>query len=53
MVIPLLSNFSRVFTNAKPLLTYTMRNYKYWSEAQKSEQQVAAATAAASANGGR
>ncbi|KAG2443397.1 hypothetical protein HXX76_001757 [Chlamydomonas incerta] len=50
VVIPLLSNFSRVFTNAKPLLTYTMRNYKYWSEAQKTEQQVAAAAAA---SGGR
>ncbi|KXZ47713.1 hypothetical protein GPECTOR_33g595 [Gonium pectorale] len=45
VVIPLLNAFSRVFSNTKPLLTYTMRNYKYWSEIQKREQQAAAAAA--------
>ncbi|GLI71323.1 hypothetical protein VaNZ11_016483 [Volvox africanus] len=42
VVIPLLNCFSRVFSNTKPLLTYTMRNYKYWGEQQKLEQQLAA-----------
>ncbi|GIM16339.1 hypothetical protein Vretimale_18970 [Volvox reticuliferus] len=42
VVIPLLNCFSRVFSNTKPLLTYTMRNYKYWTEQQKLEQQMAA-----------
>ncbi|GIL62511.1 hypothetical protein Vafri_16725 [Volvox africanus] len=41
VVIPLLNCFSRVFSNTKPLLTYTMRNYKYWAEQQKLEQLAA------------
>ncbi|EFJ48932.1 3'5'-cyclic nucleotide phosphodiesterase [Volvox carteri f. nagariensis] len=40
VVIPLLNCFSRVFSNTKPLLTYTMRNYKYWADLQKMEQAV-------------
>ncbi len=40
VVIPLLNNFSRVFTSTKPLFTYAMRNYKYWSEQHKSEQRA-------------
>ena len=30
-VIPLYQTFSRVFPGSKPLLTYVMRNYKYWA----------------------
>lgn len=30
VVIPLFHTFSKVFGNCKPLLTYVMRNYRYW-----------------------
>ncbi len=36
-VIPLYQNFSRVFPGSKPLLTYVMRNYKYWALEQSKE----------------
>jgi hypothetical protein len=30
VVIPLFHTFTKVFGNSKPLLTYVMRNYRYW-----------------------
>lgn len=30
VIIPLFHTFSKVFGNCKPLLTYVMRNYRYW-----------------------
>jgi len=34
VVIPLYQAFSQVFGSSKPLLTYVMRNYKYWAQEQ-------------------
>ena len=32
--IPLYQSFSNAFPGTKPLLTYVMRNYKYWATEQ-------------------
>lgn len=33
VIIPLFHTFGKVFSNSRPLLTYVMRNYRYWSGA--------------------
>jgi hypothetical protein len=34
VIIPLFHTFGKVFNNCRPLLTYVMRNYRYWAELQ-------------------
>lgn len=49
VIIPLFHTFGKVFGNCKPLLTYVMRNYRYWADLQQQMQQLQAqADAAAS-----
>lgn len=31
VIIPLFHTFGKVFNNCRPLLTYVMRNYRYWA----------------------
>jgi hypothetical protein len=35
VAIPLFHNYTRVFTNAKPLFRGVLRNYNYWAAVQK------------------
>jgi hypothetical protein len=34
VIIPLFHTFGKVFGNCRPLLTYVMRNYRYWADLQ-------------------
>jgi hypothetical protein len=45
VVIPLYHSYSRVFGGCRPLLTYVMRNYKYWVR-QEAANKAKAATVA-------
>jgi hypothetical protein len=46
VIIPLFHTFGKVFGNCRPLLTYVMRNYRYWADLQ-AQQALAEAVAAA------
>ncbi|KAF6253310.1 hypothetical protein COO60DRAFT_1547491 [Scenedesmus sp. NREL 46B-D3] len=45
VIIPLFHTFGKVFGNCRPLLTYVMRNYRYWADLQ-AQQALAEAAAA-------
>jgi hypothetical protein len=47
VIIPLFHTFGKVFGNCRPLLTYVMRNYRYWADLQA---QQAIAESAGSSN---
>eukprot|EP00879_Flechtneria_rotunda_P005016 GHRR01005292.1.p1 GENE.GHRR01005292.1~~GHRR01005292.1.p1 ORF type:complete len:859 (+),score=362.03 GHRR01005292.1:904-3480(+) len=39
VVIPLFHTFGKVFGNCRPLLTYVMRNYRYWADVQTQQSE--------------
>jgi hypothetical protein len=49
VIIPLFHTYSKVFVSCRPLLTYVMRNYRYWADQQvlQAQQQEAGPAAAA------
>jgi hypothetical protein len=49
VIIPLFHTFGKVFGNCRPLLTYVMRNYRYWADLQ-AQQALAEAVAAGSSS---